>query len=97
MRIITCDLNSVENGELIMGKIRTLGIPVFSIDISYETFDQTEHPLDYAKHLQIKATNSIFDTVIFSHVKLTICCPADSAKTIHQILVSQGATSIRTK
>lgn len=97
MRIITCDLNSVESGELISGKIRNLSIPIFSIDISYEAFDDTEHPLETTKHIQLNSTNSINDPLIFSHVKMTICCPASSMRSIHQILISQGATSIKTK
>lgn len=97
MRIITCDLNSVESGEFITGKIKNMGIPVFSVSLTYEKFDQTEHPLEEITHYQLNTTNSIANTVVFSHVKMKICCPASSMKAIHQILISQGATSIHTK
>lgn len=97
MRIITCDLNSVEIGEFINGKIRNMGIPIFSIDIFYDKLDGAEHPLEQSKSIQLNSVNSIDNTMIFSHVRMKICCPANSTRDIHQILISYGATSIHTR
>lgn len=97
MRIITCDLISVENGELISGKIKSMGIPVFSIDISYQPFDNLEHPVSQGKHINLNSFNSISNNIVNAHVKMIIYCPSSSMKAIHQVLISQGASSIKIK
>lgn len=100
MKTVSCSVTSVELGELLAGKIKRSGIAINSIDISYDRVRQNERPATFENRFDANFWGFEIDFAehfVYSAAKLSITCPEESVKPLHQILISNGAFSIKTK
>ncbi len=99
MRRITCYAGSADNADIISGKIKQSGVPIFSIDISSDEI--------FRSHPEMTVTDRIISTFLgmgydFSEqipdtkAYITVTCPDSSEYRIRQLMISGGALSVKT-
>lgn len=99
MKRINCCAGTAEAAELLAGRLKRSGVPIFSIDLDSQYFHVSNEYLSFSKALMCnyfgEGANMTTDCFPDTKGALTITCPDSSEKSVRQILVSNGAVSIR--